>query len=318
MRVVVALGGNALLRRGEPMNLATQKRNIGVAGKAIAALAREHHVILTHGNGPQVGILAMQAEAGGMAFGAGLDILGAETEGMIGYLLEQELMNQLPGREVATLLTQVEVSSVDPAFKRPTKPIGQVYEEEEAMKLARERGWVMGPDGKGYRRVVPSPRPLAICQLKTFRRLVDANVLLVCAGGGGIPVVRGEDRRLSGVDAVIDKDRTSALLAADLQADFLLLLTDVDAVYKGYGTEAQEPIRRATPEELVHLGLDEGSMGPKVGAAVAFVEQTGGVAAVGSLEQAVEVVAGRAGTWIALSKEGQGGRTVGITNEEPA
>ena len=282
--------------RGMPPNQETQERHVRIAGEAVAELARNHEVILTHGNGPQVGILASQAD--GSRRRSGLDVLGAETEGWIGYLLEQELMNQLPGRETATLLTQVEVSSADPAFRRPTKPIGKFYSQEEAEQLAGERGWCMGPDGDQFRRLVPSPRPLTICQLPTFQRLVDAGVLLICAGGGGIPVVRGDDGRLRGVDGVIDKDRTSALLAANLEADLLLLLTDVSAVFQDFGTPRAAPIRQTTPRALAVLGLDEGSMGPKVEAAASFVQQTGATAAIGSLQEAAAVVRGDAGTWI--------------------
>lgn len=300
MRVVVALGGNALLRRGEPVSVEAQRRNVAKAGIAIARLVASHDVVITHGNGPQVGLLALQAEQPGQTFRVGLDVLGAETDGMIGYLLEQELMNRMPGREIATILTHVEVNSTDPAFRRPTKPIGSVYTEDEAADLARERGWVMAPDGDGYRRVVPSPRPRAICQIRPIRRLVDAGVLLVCAGGGGIPVVRRTDGRLVGADAVIDKDHTSALLAREIGADALVLLTDVEGVYRNFGTERATLIRDATPDDVDQGELSEGSMGPKVAAAVGFVRQTGGIAAIGTLEDALDVAEGRAGTRIAF------------------
>ncbi|MDH3224144.1 MAG: carbamate kinase, partial [Gemmatimonadota bacterium] len=279
MRVVVGLGGNALLRRHEPHSREAQRRNMAIAGEALAGIAARHDMIVTHGNGPQVGLLALQSAAAGD--GASLDVLGAETEGMIGYLLEQELMNQLPGREIATLLTHVEVDSTDPAFRRPSKPIGPMYDEDQAVELTRERGWVMAPDGDGYRRVVPSPRPRAICQLRTIRRLAEQGVLLICAGGGGIPVVRGEGGKLSGADAVIDKDRTSGLLAASLEADALVLLTDVEGVYRDFGLPSQRLLSVTTPDELDGLGAARGSMGPKTAAAAAFVRQTGRVAAIG-------------------------------------
>ena len=294
MKVVIGLGGNALLRRHESLSLRAQRRNVAIAGEALAAVAADHDLIITHGNGPQVGLLALQSADS--EDGASLDILGAETEGMIGYLLEQELMNRMPGREIATLLTHVEVDSTDPAFRRPTKPIGPVYDESEADDLAAERGWVMAPDGPGYRRVVPSPEPRAICQLRTIRRLAKAGVLLICAGGGGIPVVRGEGGRLSGADAVIDKDRTSALLAECLGADALVLLTDVDGVYTDFGRPDQRLLESVTPDELDRLDAAAGSMGPKAAAAASYVRRTGRTASIGPLERAVDVVEGRAGT----------------------
>lgn len=294
--MVLGLGGNALLPRGEPPTVETQRQNVVRAGVAIAEVARRHDVIVTHGNGPQVGLLALQAAQSETGFLRGLDVLGAETEGMIGYLLEQELMNQMPGREIATVLTHVEVDSTDRAFRNPTKPIGPTYGEGDAVRHAEERGWVMGRDEDGYRRVVPSPRPRAICQMRTIRRLVDAHVLVICAGGGGIPVVRQSGGRLAGADAVIDKDETSALLAWTLEADALVLLTDVEGVFRDFGTDRAECIAEASPEELSRLDLSVGSMGPKVGAAMDFVTKTGGIAAIGSLETALDVVEGRAGT----------------------
>lgn len=294
LKVVIGLGGNALLRRHEPVSLEAQRRNMGVAGEALAAVASSHDLVITHGNGPQVGLLALQAAESDR--NASLDILGAETLGMIGYLLEQELMNRIPGREIATLLTHVEVDSTDPAFRKPTKPIGAVYDRDRADALAWTRGWVMAPDGDGYRRVVASPEPRAICQLRTIRRLAQAGVLLICAGGGGIPVVRGEGGRLQGADAVIDKDRTSALLAACLDADALVLLTDVEGVYRDFGGPGQRLLPYVTPDELDALGAAAGSMGPKAAAAAAFVRRTGRRASIGSLDQALEVVEGKAGT----------------------
>src|SRR3954447_2223051 len=237
MLVVVALGGNALLRRGEPADVAVQRANVAIAVDAIVELAREHEVVVTHGNGPQIGLLALQGEAYAAVDPYPLDVLGAESDGMIGYLLDQALVNRLAGaRQVATLLTQLIVDTDDPAFARPEKFIGPVYDDAEAHRLAAERGWTIAADGRFWRRVVPSPEPRAIVELGTIRLLVDAGVLVVCVGGGGIPVVVDHDGRLRGVEAVVDKDRAAALLAEGLGADALLMLTDVSAVEAGYGT----------------------------------------------------------------------------------
>jgi carbamate kinase len=298
VRIVAALGGNALLRRGEPLTAESQRRNLARAVRALAPLGREHELVVTHGNGPQVGLLALQSLAYDEARPYPLDVLGAESEGMIGYLLEQELVNALPDRPVATLLTQVVVDATDPAFERPTKPIGPVYHEAEARRLARERGWSIACDGDGWRRVVPSPEPRRIVELSTIRLLVDAGVLVVCAGGGGIPVLADSAGALRGVEAVIDKDLAAALLATSLGADGLVLLTDVGAVYRGYGTTAAEAIREATPAELRSEPLPSGSMGPKAEAACRFVEQTGCRAAIGALEDAVALVDGEGGTQV--------------------
>lgn len=295
-RLLAALGGNALLRRGEPLEAAVQRDNVRRAAAALAELARDYELVVTHGNGPQVGLLALQAAAYTDVSPYPLDVLGAESEGMIGYLLGQSLRNALPGREVATILTQAVVDRADPAFARPTKPIGPVYDEAEARRLAAARGWTVAPDGDRYRRVVPSPEPLAIVELPTIERLVAAGVVVVCGGGGGIPVVANGNGELGGVEAVIDKDLFSALLAAGLGADGLVMLTDVPAVERGWGTPDAVPIRRATPAELRALGFASGSMGPKVEAACRFVEATGGVAGIGALEDAAAIAAGRAGT----------------------
>jgi carbamate kinase len=292
---VVALGGNALLRRGEDPTADVQRRRAGQAMKAIAELARGHDVVLTHGNGPQVGLLALQASAYAPVPPYPLDVLGAETEGMIGYVLEQELGNRLPGRSVVTVLTQVVVDRRDPAFRTPTKPIGPVYTEEEARVVERDRGWRIARDGGHFRRVVASPEPLAIVELSAIRMLVDAGALVVCAGGGGIPVVR-DDGILRGVEAVIDKDLAAELLARSLAADVLLMLTDVEAVISDWGTPDARPIGRTTPAELRALEFASGSMGPKVEAACRFVEATGGRAAIGALEDAGAILAGEAGT----------------------
>jgi carbamate kinase len=294
-RIVAALGGNALLRRGEPLEAGLQRANVRKAVAALAPTAKTHRLIVTHGNGPQVGLLALQAAAlSGTAWP--LDILGAESEGMIGYLLEQEFRNVLPGRDVATLLTQVVVDPADPAFAQPAKPIGPVYGEDEARRLAAAHGWAIAPDGSGFRRVVPSPEPLRILELATIRVLIEAGVLVVCTGGGGIPVsISGNF--LSGVEAVIDKDLAAARLAQDVGADLLVLLTDVPGVLRELG-RTDSVIREARPSELRSMQLPAGSMGPKAEAACRFVEQTGGRAAIGALDDASALIAGTAGTQV--------------------
>ena len=299
MRIVVALGGNALLRRGEPLEAAVQRAHVVEAARSVAALARMHDVVVTHGNGPQVGLLALQAEAYRDVEPYPLDVLGAETEGMIGYLIEQALRNELPGREVASLLTEVVVDAGDPAFARPSKPVGPVYREDVAARLAAEHGWTVAADGAGFRRVVPSPEPKRIIELETIAQLVAAGVIVVCGGGGGIPVVEDpESGTVSGVEAVIDKDMTASLMAVQLGADLLLLLTDVESVSLGWGGPDARPIEVATVAELRGIKFAAGSMGPKIEAACRFVEATGHQAAIGSLERAVDVAAGRSGTRI--------------------
>lgn len=298
MRIVIGLGGNVLLRRGEPLTHEAQTANVAHAVNAIAAVAREHDVVVTHGNGPQVGLLALQDQAMPELGGFPLDVLSAETEGMIGYLLAQELRNAFPGRNVATVLTQVEVDPADSAFRVPTKPVGPVYSAEQAKALASSRGWKIAPDREGYRRVVPSPRPIRLLEIETLRLLVEAGTLVVCAGGGGIPVVFDSIGRVHGVEAVVDKDRAAALLARELEADALLLLTDVDAVYVGWGTPSQRAIAQVSPDEALALDLPAGSMRPKVEAAAEFVRHTGGVAAIGAVEDAGKILLDGAGTRI--------------------
>jgi carbamate kinase len=299
MRVVAALGGNALLRRGQPMTAENQRANIAVAARALLPIALEHDLILTHGNGPQVGLLALQNAAYKPDEFYPLDILDAETEGMIGYLLEQELGNLLlEGRPLATLLTRIEVDPADPAFQHPTKPIGPVYSREEAERLSAEKGWSIAPDGPSWRRVVPSPQPKEILELGVIELLVRERVIVVCAGGGGIPVVRREDGTLEGVEAVIDKDLAGALLATLLHADAFLMLTDVDAVYADWGTPMSWPIHRASPDDLASRAFAAGSMGPKVDAACRFVRANSGFAVIGSLGHAAAMLRGEAGTTI--------------------
>lgn len=296
---MAALGGNALLKRGEPPEIGVQRHNAAAAAEAVAALAREHDVIVTHGNGPQVGLLALQAEAYRGARPYPLDVIDAESEGLIGYLLQQELGNRLPDREVVTLLTQVEVDPADSAFAQPTKPIGPVYRQAEASSLAAAHGWTMVADGDGFRRAVASPEPRRIIELPTVRRLSAAGVLPICVGGGGIPVTRQPDGTLVGVEAVIDKDLAAARLAMDVGADMLLLLTDVPAVYADWAEGRLRPLGRVSPHDLAGLRFEAGTMGPKVTAACRFAEATGRTAGIGRLEDAYAIARGRAGTRIA-------------------
>jgi carbamate kinase len=300
MRLVVALGGNALLRRGEPAEAATQRVHVREAASALAALAAEHELVITHGNGPQVGLLALEADAYTAVAPYPLDILGAESQGMIGYLLVQALAGELPEREVVALLTQVVIDRDDAAFSQPTKPIGPVYGEAEARRLAAAQGWLVAPDGDHFRRVVPSPEPHEIVELQSVIRLLDAGAIVICAGGGGVPVVRTRSH-LEGVEAVIDKDLTAALLAEGLNADRLLMLTDVPNVVRDWGTSRAKPIAFTTPAELRQLAFADGSMGPKVEAACRFVERSGGQAAIGALGELAEVAAGVVGTQVATA-----------------
>ncbi len=300
MLVVAALGGNALLRRGEPMTAEVQRANAAQAALALAGLVRAgHDLVVTHGNGPQVGLLALQGAAFRPDAPDPLDMLGAETEGMIGYLIEQELENALGhDRPVATLLTQIVVDPADPAFARPTKPVGPVYAEAEAKTLAAQRGWAIAPDGPHWRRVVPSPRPVEIPDLRVIRLLLAQGVVVICAGGGGIPVVRRADGSLTGVEAVIDKDHASALLARGIGADALLMLTDVEGVMEGFGTPGARRIARLTVDQAQQMALPAGSMGPKVAAGQGFVAGGGKLAGIGRMEDAAAILDGMAGTVI--------------------
>ena len=300
MRIVVALGGNALLQRDEPMTAAAQHTNVRIAAAALADLARDHQIIVAHGNGPQVGLMALQAARFAPENPWPLDVLGAETEGMIGYLIEQELMNALPtGTACATLLTRVEVDANDPAFARPTKPIGPVYSTAEARLVSAEHHWSMVEEAKGgLRRVVPSPLPIAILNVAPIRLLVKAGVCVICAGGGGIPVVKRADGNMEGIEAVIDKDRTAALLAKVLDADVLLMLTDVEAVFRDWGGPDQAAIGNITPDALDAMTFAAGSMGPKIAAACDFVRAGGKLAGIGRLEDARSILEGRAGTLV--------------------
>jgi carbamate kinase len=300
MLVVMALGGNALLRRNEPPRADIQRKNIlDAVAKSVAPVARRHDLVVTHGNAPQVGLLALQTAAYRAVSAYPLDVLGAESQGMIGYLIEQALAAEVPDREVATLLTQVEVDPADPAFGSPTKPIGPIYDSEEAKALAALNGWAFVRENGGHRRVVASPAPKRIRELATIRLLVKAQVIVICAGGGGIPVVVTAEGGLRGIEAVIDKDHSAALLAEQLEADVLLLLTDVSAVWtKWPRSPDSRPIGRARPAELAGYAFAPGSMGPKVAAACRFAERTGRVAAIGALEEVQAILEGRAGTII--------------------
>lgn len=300
MRIVVALGGNALLHRGERPDAAVQEANIDRVATAIAALAGEHEIVVTHGNGPQIGLLAMESAADpALSAPYPLDLLGAQTQGMIGSLLARTLHDALPGRKIATLVTHTLVRADDPAFDRPVKFVGQVYSRDLAESLARKRGWHIARDTTGWRRVVPSPVPEGIVETEIIHDLLNSGSLVIGAGGGGVPVVADRDTgALTGAEAVIDKDLTAALLAEELKADFLLILTDVPCVYAGYGTPRQHPVLGATPAELRAGGFPDGSMGPKTEAAARFVERTGGLAAIGALDAAYEIVHGRSGTLV--------------------
>jgi carbamate kinase len=300
MRIVIALGGNALLRRREPMTAEAQRANVKRTVAALLPLFEAgHQIVITHGNGPQVGLLALQAAAGPKDGAYPLDLLDAESEGMLGYLIEQELDNALPsGRLFATLLTQVLVDRRDPAFRQPTKPIGPVYDGAEATRLAEMCGWTMRHLADGWRRVVASPRPLQVLEVRVIEMLTSQGVSVICAGGGGIPVIERSDGTLVGVEAVIDKDLVSALLARQLGADHLILLTDVEGVYLGWGSQSARLVKRAAAYALNPRDFAPGSMGPKIEAAIEFVAETGRPASIGCLEEATRVFAGASGTRI--------------------
>jgi carbamate kinase len=308
MKVVVALGGNALLRRDQPPTAENQLENIRRAAAQLARVAAQHDLVLTHGNGPQVGLLALQAAAYVKVEAYPLDVLGAQTDGMIGYLLEQELTNLLPAtRTVTTLITRVEVDVQDPAFRHPTKPIGPIYSKSESERVATDKGWVMAADGDAFRRVVASPQPLRVLGLQAIRWLLEHGALVIAAGGGGIPVARtgeGGDQGLHGVSAVIDKDLCTSLLARDLKADVLVIATDVAAIFLDWGQPTQRAIGKVTPRALAEHDFAAGSMGPKVEAARSFVLATGQRAVIGSLDRIEEMIAGTAGTQVCTEAAG--------------
>jgi len=306
MRIVVALGGNALQRRGEPMTVERQRANVATACRSLAPVAVDHQLVISHGNGPQVGLLALQASSYDEASSYPFDVLGAQTEGMIGYLIEQELGNLLPfEKPLATVLTMTEVDPDDPAFSNPTKFVGPVYPEADAKRLAAERGWTVRQDGEKWRRVVPSPLPKRIFETRPVEWLLQQHCVVICAGGGGIPTMYLKGTRtLAGVEAVIDKDRASAVLAEGLKADRLVIATDVDAVYLNWGTPEQAAVATAHPDQLEALGFAAGSMGPKVEAAADFARATGNPAAIGSLDQLSEMLDGKAGTVVSVDTPG--------------
>lgn len=302
MRIVLALGGNALLERGQRLDAATQVANVRAAVEAFAPLAADHELIITHGNGPQVGLLAVESAADDtLSRPYPFDTLGAETQGLIGYWLVQSLENALPHRSVAGLITQTLVAADDPAFSHPTKFVGAVYSKEQADRVAAEHGWTVKPDGKAWRRVVPSPNPIGVVEVGVIRQLVASGTIVVCAGGGGAPVVRTTSGELQGVEAVLDKDLTACMLADSLDADTLLLLTDVHAVEDHFGFPDSRPITHATPSQLRARRFPEGSMGPKVEAVCRFVESTGRPAAIGSLRDVHDILRGEAGTIVSAS-----------------
>ena len=303
MRIVVALGGNALLRRGQPMTAENQRENVRIAAKALEPITEGNQLVISHGNGPQVGLLALQSAAYEEVEAYPLDVLGAQTEGMIGYMIEQELGNLLPIEvPFATILTMVEVDPEDPAFQNPTKPIGPIYTQEDAKLLETEKEWVMKPDGEYWRRVVPSPEPHRIFEMRPIHWLLEKGTIVICAGGGGIPTIFNSEGNLEGVEVVIDKDRASSLLAFELEADLLVMATDADGVYLNWGTDSAEKISTTTPDEIETHQFEAGSMGPKVEAACDFVRRTGQRAVIGALADLPAMVAGSAGTQFVIEK----------------
>lgn len=299
MRLVIALGGNALLKRGQEMSAENQRDNVRIAAEQISKIVSDNEVVIAHGNGPQVGLLALQGAAYEKVETYPLDVLGAETEGMIGYMIEQEMGNLLPkDTPMATILTQVEVDASDPAFQNPTKPIGPIYDQVEAERLAKEKGWDIAPDGDKFRRVVPSPRPKKIFELRPIQWMLDHKAVVICAGGGGIPTRYDENGKLQGVEAVIDKDLCSALLAQSLESDMLIIATDVNGVYENYGKDDEKRIAKANPDALSGQAFAAGSMGPKVQAACEFAKATGKTAVIGGLEDIEAIAKGEAGTQV--------------------
>lgn len=304
MNLVIALGGNALLRRGEPTTIEAQRYNARRAARAIAALAHKHKIIVTHGNGPQVGLLAAQEALAHPGGGAPLDVLGAETEGMVGYVIEQELGNALSTRNVVTVLTRTEVRADDPAFQFPTKLVGPVYPREVADQLTAKYGWRFAPDGPSWRRVVASPEPQDILEMSAISHLHTGGFVVICAGGGGIPVRRAANGSFEGTEGVIDKDLVAALLARRMGADALLLLTDVPCVFDGWGGAVVRRIRSAHPDALADREFASGSMGPKVEAARRFALHGGGNAYIGALEDAADILSCRKGTCVSPDVSG--------------
>ena len=305
MKIVIALGGNALLKRGEPMTAENQRENVKTACAQIARVYDGNQLIITHGNGPQVGLLALQNNAYKEVPMYPLDVLGAETAGMIGYMIQQELSNTVPGSaSIATVLTQIQVDPKDPAFQKPSKPVGPVYSKEEADKIAAEKGWTMAPDNDKYRRVVASPKPVNIFGLEPLKTLIDNKYIVVCGGGGGIPNWVDDNGKQHGAEAVIDKDLATALLATLIDADLFVIATDVDGAYLDWGKPEQKRIALAAPDAALAFGFASGSMGPKIEAAANFAKATGKDAVIGALADIEQIVAGKAGTRISGKAEG--------------
>nr|WP_314385286.1 carbamate kinase [uncultured Cardiobacterium sp.] len=305
MKIVIALGGNALLKRGEPMTAENQRENVKTACAQIARVYDGNQLIITHGNGPQVGLLALQNNAYKEVPMYPLDVLGAETAGMIGYMIQQELSNTVPGSaSIATVLTQIQVDPKDPAFQKPSKPVGPVYSKEEADKIAAEKGWAMAPDNDKYRRVVASPKPVNIFGLEPLKTLIDNKYIVVCGGGGGIPTWVDDEGKQHGAEAVIDKDLATALLATLIDADLFVIATDVDGAYLDWGKPEQKRIALAAPDAALAFGFASGSMGPKIEAAANFAKATGKDAVIGALADIEQIVAGKAGTRISGKAEG--------------
>lgn len=283
------------------MTAENQRENIRIAAKVLAPIIEKHEVVISHGNGPQVGLLSLQSAAYKEVEEYPLDILGAQTQGMIGYMIEQELGNHLPVEiPIASILTMVEIDPEDPAFSNPTKPIGPIYDEKEARDLAKLKGWNIKQDGNYWRRVVPSPEPHRIFQLRPIHWLLEKGTVVICAGGGGIPTSYKDNGKLEGVEVVIDKDRASSLLAFELEADLLIMATDTDGVYLDWGSDSEKIISKTTPEEISKYSFDKGSMGPKVEAACSFVERSGQRAVIGSLKDIEKMVSGISGTQFLL------------------
>ena len=301
MKIVIALGGNALLKRGEPMTAENQRENVKTACAQIARVYDGNQLIITHGNGPQVGLLALQNNAYKEVPMYPLDVLGAETAGMIGYMIQQELSNTVPdSASIATMLTQIQVDPKDPAFQKPSKPVGPVYSKEEADKIAAEKGWTMAPDNDKYRRVVASPKPVNIFGLEPLKTLIDNKYIVVCGGGGGIPTWVDDNGKQHGAEAVIDKDLATALLASIIDADLIVIATDVDGAYLDWGKPEQKRIALAAPDAALAFGFASGSMGPKIEAAANFAKATGKDAVIGALADIEQIVAGKAGTRISV------------------
>lgn len=298
MRLVIAIGGNALLSRGEPLEAKIQQQHAKSAAISIAQIAQNHEVIIVHGNGPQVGLLALQAANYSEVKPYSLDILIAESQGMIGYFLQQEISNCLANKKIATLLTQIEVKSDDLALNNPTKPIGPIYNEQSITTIAKKFNWQIKKDGDYFRRVVPSPEPQQIIEIEVIKLLINQNYIVICAGGGGIPIIKTNSGKWKGIEAVIDKDLSAALLAIQLKADALIILSDVNYVEKNWNTAQAEIIQQTTPRQLRKLKFAKGSMAPKIEAVCRFVEYTGNWAAIGALKDSLNILQGSAGTHI--------------------